>query len=237
MRYLNFIEIDDNVGLQLASAALLGLALLPILVGSFSSLQLMATTSDTPRRRSSRHHQEEETTEEKAIVITTKDAFLFPLIGSAFTLQSLLAFDRSLYRCCESNHSSGRCSFVVCCICQYTFIGFSSIVYLQNILVGLTSTSLASVKRIQVSPTFHRKNHRINKKITRTNRGVSNSFYRDSSCLPWSTSWILAIFYASTESWIVGNMFSIALAVDCIGSLTVDSFLTGFSLVIWHVNL
>lgn len=95
---LNFI--DDHVGLQIASIALLSLAMIPIGTGSFSSLRTLKipsirnsrSRSDSVSRRprlrsddgSSDYDSEEEDEHHRdlAKTITVKDAFLFPVIAS-----------------------------------------------------------------------------------------------------------------------------------------------------------
>jgi minor histocompatibility antigen H13 len=94
--------LDDQIGLQLASVALLGLAMIPICTGSFSSLRRMKnrsflasrSSSSTSRSRSSSRIRstirvtnafedtDDEEGEEKSQILTIKDAFLFPIIAS-----------------------------------------------------------------------------------------------------------------------------------------------------------
>jgi minor histocompatibility antigen H13 len=42
----------------------------------------------------------------------------------------------------------------------------------------------------------------------------------------------LAVTYALTQHWIIGNLFAVCLAIDAIGLFTVDSFSTGFLLLL-----
>jgi hypothetical protein len=88
-----FNFIDDHVGLQIASIALLSLAMIPIGAGSFSSLRTLKNPS-TQRNRSHRHRlrsdsrsdydsdEEDEHHRDFAKTITVKDTFLFPIIAS-----------------------------------------------------------------------------------------------------------------------------------------------------------
>lgn len=46
------------------------------------------------------------------------------------------------------------------------------------------------------------------------------------------TSVVLAVTYALTQHWIIGNLFAICVAINAIGAFTVDSFGTGFLLLL-----
>jgi hypothetical protein len=94
-----FNFIDDHVGLQVASIALLSLALIPIGTGSFSSLRTLKNPSASSNRRRSTSvsrrrglrsgsrpdydsEEEDEHHRDLAKAITVKDTFLFPIIAS-----------------------------------------------------------------------------------------------------------------------------------------------------------
>lgn len=99
-RYFAFI--DDHLGLQLASVALLALAMIPICTGSFSSLHTMKKPQTSSRSARKKHisksnpfDDSDDEGEEKAQVLTIKDAFLFPVIGSALLYSVYLALNEA----------------------------------------------------------------------------------------------------------------------------------------------
>lgn len=83
-----FEFIDDQVGLQLASIALLGLAVIPIYTGSFASLTaLKRPATSRLRRRSVSVHpspfdDSDDEGEEKAQVLSLKDILYIPVVAS-----------------------------------------------------------------------------------------------------------------------------------------------------------
>lgn len=42
----------------------------------------------------------------------------------------------------------------------------------------------------------------------------------------------MAVIYAATKHWLIGNLFAISIAINAISFLTVDSFFTGFLLLL-----
>lgn len=96
--------LDDQIGLQVASIALLALAMIPIYTGSFCSLRtsLKSTSplASSGRRKSARtirvtnafEDTDDEDDEEKTQVLTVKDAFLFPIIASGVVYAVYLIF-------------------------------------------------------------------------------------------------------------------------------------------------
>lgn len=87
-----FAFIDDHMGLQLASVALLTLAMIPICTGSFSSLHTMEKPHNVFSRsaaarkkhisKSNPFDDSDDEGEEKAQVLHIKDALFLPVIGS-----------------------------------------------------------------------------------------------------------------------------------------------------------
>lgn len=83
-----FEFIDDHVGLQLASVALLGLATIPIYIGSFTSLSGMKhpTTAVKIKRKATRSNPLEDSDddegEEKSQVLNIKDILFIPIVSS-----------------------------------------------------------------------------------------------------------------------------------------------------------
>lgn len=94
-----FEFVDDHVGLQLASVALLSLALVPIYTGSFTSLRAMKHEASTARLKRTSHsisspfEDSDDEGEEKSQVLSIKDIFLFPIIGSVLVYSAYLALN------------------------------------------------------------------------------------------------------------------------------------------------
>lgn len=42
----------------------------------------------------------------------------------------------------------------------------------------------------------------------------------------------MAVIYAATQHWLIGNLFAISIAINSVAFLTVDSFFTGFLLLL-----
>lgn len=89
--------VDDHVGLQLASVALLGLALFPIYTGSYASLRSMKHEASTTRVRRVSYPKlnplddSDDEGEEKSKVLSVKDILGFPIAGSVLVYSAYLA--------------------------------------------------------------------------------------------------------------------------------------------------
>lgn len=99
-----FAFIDDHMGLQLASVALLTLAMIPICTGSFSSLHTMEKPQTAGRSTAARKKHisksnpfddSDDEGEEKAQVLTIKDALFLPVIGSVILYGIYLALNKA----------------------------------------------------------------------------------------------------------------------------------------------
>lgn len=174
-KYFNFI--DDQIGLQLASVALLLLALTPIFFGSITSLNTLKEPHYTPTNtRSTRgksnassesHHDDNEEEDNRTQVINIKDAFLFPIIGSALLYFTYLTLDT------VSPQYVDKSIQVVTSILSCTVLSKAAMMVLNNKLPRKVSKSLEKYK-LSVSKKDQSNVHFI---VVMTMRNLTNPIY------------------------------------------------------------
>ncbi|KAI7905654.1 signal peptide peptidase-domain-containing protein [Cokeromyces recurvatus] len=224
-----FDFIDDYIGLQVASIALLSLAVMPIVIGSYCSIKgnrkrkarsRRSRSRSMSRLRSSHHYydsEEEEnedrdSEEERRIskVVTSKDAFLFPIIASSFVY--FISWMIEVFNpIIVNNITMISTSILSCAVFTSTVI---------SILKKLAPSSIA--KHIGLySFSFSNQNRRlchINVTIVHV--------------LIFMVSIGLSVTYALNQHWIIGNIFAISIAIQIIRTLTLNSFGTGYLLLL-----
>ncbi|KAI9261276.1 signal peptide peptidase-domain-containing protein [Helicostylum pulchrum] len=211
-----FEFIDDHVGLQLASVALLSLAVIPIYAGSYASLAaIKRPVYWKPKRRSasvlaSPFEDSDDEGEEKAQVLSIKDILMIPVVASVVLYSLHLALQEVSPDCLHK-------------VIQVVTSVFSCAVFSNTaVLVAkrlLPDSCLSSFEKYKL--TFSKRG----KRLCYLNVTVIHA-------LVLAVSVVMAVIYAATQHWLIGNLFAISIAINSVAFLAVDSFFTGFLLLL-----
>lgn len=213
-----FAFIDDHMGLQLASVALLTLAMIPICTGSFSSLHTMEKPQTAGRSTAARKKHisksnpfddSDDEGEEKAQVLTIKDALFLPVIGSVILYGIYLALNKA------PQHYVDQAIQVLTSVLSCAVFSHTAILVLRN---RLPTKCIQAIEKYKFS--FSKRDQ----KLCHLNVTVVH-------LLVTAISIGLVFAYTVNQHWVIGDIFAISLAISCIATLTVDSFVTGFFLL------
>ncbi|KAI8090993.1 signal peptide peptidase-domain-containing protein [Gilbertella persicaria] len=222
---------EDRTSLHIASIGLLSLAIIPIVVGSFSSLLTLTqpkTRSRTryPRRAKSTRHRREyiqyasddevhdvfeqhHDQHSNANVLTIKSTFLLPLASSsvAYMISSLIHT--------VDPHYVNQLVTLVACLLSCT---------------ALSKTTMTVAEQyLPHHRFFYRAYH-----LTITNQDNQKLCHFNVTLIHlgiFMVSALLAVTFAWTHHWVIGNLFAMSLSIKAIRSFTLDSFSTGFFLL------
>ncbi|KAI8981644.1 signal peptide peptidase-domain-containing protein [Mycotypha africana] len=247
--------IEHHLGLEFASVALLSLALAPILAGSYCSVKTLENpfektpsatihqkathprSSSSQLRRSTRsrsvHYEHDESysssssssddstivdvsengyipTKDVSKVITLKDAWIFPLIASAF----VYGFENLIDVVDPEYINQGMKILTSALFC--TVFSSTTVALLKNILPANVYNYFGRFKF-----SYSTKSKRL------CHLNVTVSYL-----IVLAVSVGLAAVYSYSQHWILRNVFAMCVAVYAIRSFTLESFATGYSLLI-----
>ncbi|KAG0072977.1 hypothetical protein BGZ92_003967 [Podila epicladia] len=195
-------------GQLVAYAALTTMAMVPIYFGSRASLKKWKNIKD----KSATKAGDKESTEQdevKSESLSIDDAITFPIFGSLGVIGLHLAYKHW----------------------EKTYINYASTAYFA--LVGILA--LAQVGVNTVSPIvkmlgLHIEPYHIT--LSRRARDVYSAKFSVLHLSMMIVSILLSAYYAATKDWIPSNIFAVAIALNGIQLLSLDSFKTGITLIV-----
>ncbi|OBZ87185.1 Minor histocompatibility antigen H13 [Choanephora cucurbitarum] len=235
---------EDRTALQIASLGLLSLAIFPIITGSFSSL-ITSTQPDPPQQQPQRRtryprkakstrnrreyiqyssedevhdvleHSHQHDSRKGPNVLTIRSTFLLPLASSsvAYMISSLIHTVDPYY----INHIITIIASILSC----TALSSTTITIAKQYLPQ--SSQFFDISPTKTKKSRHDAHHTL---------GLCHLHVTLIHLLIFGISGLLAIAYALTHNWILGNVFAISLSIQAIRTFTLDSFGTGFFLLI-----
>ncbi|PWN47210.1 hypothetical protein IE53DRAFT_262438 [Violaceomyces palustris] len=205
--------------LFIAYGALMTGAFLPIYFGSFNSLRTPLTTIELKKQRrkangkgSSASDDDEEwdsdSEGETGVTerLTSSDAWLFPVFGSAVLFGMFLVF-----KYLNKEYVNMLLGF---------YFGVVGVLAVTKVLVGISRSIVGRILW----------NKMTKFKLELTQRGEGEIFkvrFTPAHLGLFAVSCVLIVYYLLTKNWIVSNMLALSLSVNAIGLMSLDSFRTG----------
>ncbi|RKP28088.1 signal peptide peptidase-domain-containing protein [Syncephalis pseudoplumigaleata] len=191
-------------GLLTAYVALSTMAVVPIYYGSFLSLKKIKRPAPSKHKADADVSSESES-EEETESLSTEDAYMFPLLGSAVLFSMYLIF-RFL--------NKEYINYLV--TTYFAIIGVAALTKLGAVIIrGVTGIKERS---------FHL---RLNK----ANKEYFDVRFTRLHMVSAVISFVCTAYYAYTKNWIVSNLFGIAFSLSAVQLIQLDSFKTGFILL------
>ncbi|KAF9392432.1 hypothetical protein CPB97_001621 [Podila verticillata] len=196
-------------GQYVAYAALTTMAIVPIYFGSRASLKKWKKSKDKSTAKAGDKSESAEQDDIKSESLSIDDAITFPIFGSLGLVSLHLAYKHW----------------------DKTYINYASTAYF--VLVGILA--LAQVGVNTMSPIIkmlglHIEPYHIT--LSRKARDVYSAKFSVLHLSMMIVSILLSGYYAATKDWIASNIFAVAIALNGIQLLSLDSFKTGITLIV-----
>ncbi|KDN52343.1 hypothetical protein K437DRAFT_272549 [Tilletiaria anomala UBC 951] len=206
---------QHDVGLFTAYGALMIGAIVPIYYGSLASLKTPKTTRELrkqlrKRKKDDAADEAEDEDEDDGLrvgeKVTSEDAWLFPVFGSAVLFGMYLVF-----RYLDKQYVNLLLSF------YFGVLGFFSL-----------SKAFRDVLHAVLGRKIVSRFEKIKVEVSKAGREllIFTCSYLDLVVLV-PLSLFLVVFYIITRHWIVSNLLALSLALNAIALMEIDSFLTG----------
>ncbi|KAI9487159.1 MAG: signal peptide peptidase-domain-containing protein [Benjaminiella poitrasii] len=200
-----------ELGLYIAYGVILTMAVIPIYAGSFATIKSMKRPANAPKPKKSDNPLEDSDDEDEPAVesLSSGDAYLFPVIGSAVLFGLYLAF-RYLDKEYINYVMTIYISITGCMAITKTFLMIAKAITPKSILKHVSKYKVTLSKR---------------------SKNISHISFTVIHGLLLLSSILLTVYYGYTKNWVASNIFGLSLSINAIQLILLDSFKTGMILL------
>ncbi|KAI8977379.1 signal peptide peptidase-domain-containing protein [Mycotypha africana] len=206
------METDTNeLGLYMAYGAVLTMAVIPIYAGSLASVKGMKRPTNAPKQPASDNPLDDSDDEDDTVLesLSSGDAYLFPVIGSAVLFSMYLAF-RYLDK---------------------EYINYILTIYFSVMGCAAVTKAFLMVARKTLPMCLLKHVAKYKVTLSKKSKNISHISFTVIHGVLLLASIGLTAYYSYTKNWIASNIFGLSFSINAIQLLSLDSFKTGIILL------